>query len=219
MSERVLIAEMETLLSDLLGGHLKQILPDTEIRPIRTVQELAQCGHDTFDLAIVDLVLADGDIFGWLIPKTGPNPRHKVIVLTSCDLEVPLRELLNSGACGIVHKADGLSFLEIAVRTVLAGGSIVSPRIQEIRSRLLSDPASFTKILSAREQEILRLIASGRSVTEIASGLDIRQATVIDHRKNIMKKLGIHTQAELLAYAMEKGFVPPGRKRHRATRR
>lgn len=206
MSARVLIAETETLLSDLLGGHLKQIIPDAEVLPVRTVQELTQSHHESFDLAIVDLVLADGDILEWLGAKSDASSRSKILVLTSCALEVPLRKLLHSGACGIVHKADGLAFLEIAVRTVLAGGSIVSPRIQEIRSRLHSDPRSFTKILSAREQEILRLIGAGQTVPRIAATLEIQETTVVDHRKNIMRKLGIHKQAGLLAYALQKGF-------------
>ena len=70
-----------------------------------------------------------------------------------------------------------------------------------------SDPALFSKILSAKEQLILRLIAEGNSNEEIAEIEGGTVATVLFHRKNIMYKLNIHSAPELMRYALQKGFA------------
>ena len=214
MSTRLLIAEPETLLAELLGAHLRASVPKVSVQKIRTVGELQLA---TFDLAIVDVVLADGDIMEWLRSRQAARKDAKVIVLTACEQDVLIHAVLQSGVASIVHKAESLAFFDAALQAVLAGGSIVSPRMQAIRTRLHADPNLYAKILSLREQMVLRGIAAGHSVHSLARELGIRDATVVDHRKNIMGKLDLHTQSELLAYALEKGFAPtaPQRRRHR----
>lgn len=118
VSTRILIAEPELLLAELLGGHLERILPAASITRIRTVEAL-RSSH--FDLAIVDLVLADGDVVEWLKSRSENGGLSKVIVLTSCEKEVLLHSVLHSAVAGVVHKADSLEFFDIALRTVLAG--------------------------------------------------------------------------------------------------
>lgn len=212
VSTQILIAEPELLLAELLGGHLERILPEASINRIRTLEALRD---SKFDLAIIDVVLADGDVVEWLKSRPEAGGLSKVIVLTSCEKEVLLHSVLHSAVAGVVHKADSLEFFEIALRTVLAGGSIVSPRIHELRIGLHTDPNLYAKILSPREQAVLRGIGAGHSVQAIAKELGITDATVKDHRKNIMAKLELHNQAELLAYVMEKGFTTSIRRKRR----
>ena len=211
MSLRLLIGESETLLAELLGAHLQEIFPGAQVICVRTVQELAEVSAEHFDLAIVDLLLADGNALAWLQARVTTHSPGRIIVLTACDKEVLLHSLLKTGAAGIIHKVDGLAFLEMALKTVSAGGSVFSPKIQEIRNRLHADPNFFAKILSPREQAILAGIGDGLDTHAIARKLGIKDVTVSDHRKNVMAKLGLHSAAELVAYTLAKGFGSHGR--------
>jgi DNA-binding NarL/FixJ family response regulator len=207
MSLNVLVAETEKLLSDLLGEQFRKTFPEANIRCICTLEELSASEPKSLDLTVVDLILNDGDVLGWLNTRMKGFPRGKVMVLTSHEKDYLLHNVFRSAVAGIVHKADGLEALEMAVRTVLAGGSYFSPRIQEIRTRLHADQRLYAHVLSLREQSILKLIGMGTPSAMIAKRLGIREATVVDHRKNIMQKLGVHTQSELVTYALEKGFA------------
>lgn len=212
MSQRVLIAEAETLLADLLGAHVRRMMPDGQVRIVRTVAELEEIAPEEFDLAILDLLLADGDVLEWLNDHARAQPRSPVIALTACDKDFILYGVLKSGVAGIVHKADGLEFLEIAIKTVLIGGSVLSPKAQEIRTKFASDPTFFAKLISEREMDVLRTVGAGLSTSEAAELLGIQETTVIDHRKNLRQKLGFHSHSQLMVYAIEKGFAPVVRK-------
>lgn len=205
MPARILLGEPDTLLSDLLGAHLKRMFPEVQIATARSLHNLERLCADVYDLAVVDLHLDDGDIFEWLKQQ---RVSGRVLVLTSCMKEAPIHRLLQLGTAAVVHKAEGLAFLEDAVRIALAGGSVISPKIREINSRMRADPHSFVRILSDREQEILAHFGAGHTSQEIAAVLKISEATVSDHRKNLMSKLGLKGQAQLLGYALGKGFFP-----------
>lgn len=212
MSLQILIAETEQLLSDLLGEQIRRTFPASTTTCVRTLGELQASRDVHFDLAVVDLVLNDGDVLAWLGSRMEAHPQGKVTVLTSLAKDYLLHHVFRSAVAGIVHKADGLECLEMALKTVLAGGSYYSPRIQDIRTRQHADQQHFAHILSLREQAVLKLIGAGASAEIIARQLGIRVNTVADHRKNLMHKLGIHSRAELITYALEKGFADLSKK-------
>lgn len=201
-----LLAEPDTVLADLLSEHFRRATDGLQITIVRTCEELASVGAGTFDLTLVELVLEDADTVPWLRSRVAP-PFQRIVVLTACEKDALIHAALQTGLPGIVHKADGLSFLQMAVQSVLAGGAVMSPRIHKTRARLFSDPHLFVKLLSEHEQRILSEVCSGRAVPEIARSLGIKASTVVDHRKNILRKLGLHSQAALVAYAIDKGFV------------
>jgi DNA-binding NarL/FixJ family response regulator len=205
VSTRILIAERESLFAELLGDYLLRIVTDGVIQRVRTVSELKR---SEFEYAIVDLVLADGDVVDWLRSCSDRGTLKRVIVLTSCEKEYLLHSVVQLAIGGIVHKAETLQFFEIALKTVIAGGSSISPHIQELRVGLHSSPSLYSKILSPKEQVVLKGIATRKKVTEIAKDLRVAPATIIDHRKNIMRKLDIHSQFDLITYAIEAGFAP-----------
>jgi DNA-binding NarL/FixJ family response regulator len=204
---RILIAEDETLLAQLLSARLRATLPGASIDSVRTVAELRRYPFDHTDVVIVDLLLADGSSLEWIRSGCADHPRTKTIVLTSREDDYVLNSVFNSGVAGFVHKADGIDLLEIALKAVLAGGLFFSPKIQAMRSRLSAAPDFYAKILSVREQEIVAWVGEGLASADIACQLGLKESTVLDHRKNIMGKLGLHTQAELMTYALEKGFA------------
>lgn len=202
-----MIAEDERLFAELLKGQLHKLLPEATISFVRSAAELNELDGTRIDLAIVDLVLSDGGSLDWVGNWCSSHPGRKAIILTAREEDAVMYRVFRTSVAGIVHKRDGLDFLEMAVKSVLAGGSFMSPRIQSIRTKMNTNPLLFVKILSEREQEILRLMGGGYKAEEIARRLGLKVATVIDHRKNIMNKLDLHSQAELVAYSLRKGLA------------
>jgi len=135
-----------------------------------------------------------------------------IVVLTMHDEEFYLREALAAGATGFVLKSSTGTELTTAVRTVITGRSYVDPSLSHL---LVSGWIGRTnrehphKLLSKREEEVLQHLALGNTNREIAAQLSISKRTVETHRANIMKKTGARSRAELVAYAMEKGILPP----------
>lgn len=120
--------------------------------------------------------------------------------------------MLSAGAAGYMLKDSAFAELTTAIRTIVAGGLYVSPRIagnvlQEFCRR--SRPARrVTKVeLTEREQEILQLIAEGRSTKEIAGKLNVSIKTVETHRQHIMQKVDVHNVASLTKYAIREGLT------------
>ncbi len=121
-----------------------------------------------------------------------------------------VRNALDAGVRGYILKNARETDLIAAVRTVAAGGTIVSPELAQAVAATgnAEDDDRFSK-LSAREIQVLRLIAMGRSNKEIAAILGVSANTVAVHRTNLMATLDIHKAAELVLIAVKKGLVSP----------
>lgn len=133
-----------------------------------------------------------------------------------------LADMLRAGASGYLDRESGSDELLQAIRSVAAGRPYLGPMaadslIEEFAGAAaapeagvesVSDrPNSYTKVLTAREVEVLRLLATGKRVKEIARILHISVKTVESHRQNMMDKLEIHSAIELTRYALRQGLV------------
>lgn len=119
-------------------------------------------------------------------------------------------EMLRAGASAFVSKASAGTELMVAIRAVAAGGSYFSPDVAGALLREVQGPGEDGEArLGRREREVLRLIAQGLRSQGIAEALHVSVATVEVHRRNLMRKLGMHTVAELTRYAVREGIVPP----------
>lgn len=124
-----------------------------------------------------------------------------------------MQRALRSGAEGcVLHDADAAE-LVTAVREVAAGRRYLSPSMDEraIESYLdqaLTAPLDPYDTLTDREREVLQLSAEGSSRREIAARLSISPRTVEAHRAHLMQKLDLHTQTDLLRYALRRGIIP-----------
>lgn len=135
----------------------------------------------------------------------------KFIILTVHSDVTYVTEAFRSGAQGYVLKQSAAEELREAIRTVLNGRRYLTPlvshdvlgRLDERRGR----HADVTLKLTAREREVLQLLAEGRSVKEIADLLNRSTRTVEFHKYNVMDKLGLHSLAELTQYAIKHGLV------------
>jgi DNA-binding NarL/FixJ family response regulator len=125
-----------------------------------------------------------------------------------------VRRVLEAGGRGYVLKSDLAGQLVHAVREVSEGRLFLTPKVSDIVLRAFLDEkkrprdgAGQETKLTNREQEIVRLLAAGKSNKEVGATLGISVRTAETHRAKIMLKLGVHSVAELIHYAMEQGFV------------
>ena len=120
-------------------------------------------------------------------------------------------EMLRAGASGYLPKKCAFEELADAIRSVAGGRIYLSPAISEVvvqdYVRYLADSdASAPSPLSAREREVLQLLAEGRSTKQIAARLNVSAKTIETHRSRIMRKLDLHSVAELTKYAVREGL-------------
>jgi two-component system response regulator NreC len=141
------------------------------------------------------------------------RPETKVLFLTMYDDEDYLVEGMEAGGNGYVLKDSPAQQMLAAVRDVHRGGSFLSPRmlsqlVDDFRSRIKSAtrlPRFAT--LTPREKQVLKMLAEGSSVKEIACELNLSVKTVEAHKFNLMRKLDIHNKAHLVQYAIQKKII------------
>jgi DNA-binding NarL/FixJ family response regulator len=134
------------------------------------------------------------------------RPEAAVVALSMHDDAPTVNRALRAGARGYVLKGSGVAALCEAIRTVLRGETYLSPALSEyVLPAYLKRRDADVDPLSDRENEILALVAEGFTGRQIAERLGLRPKTVENHRARIMEKLGIHTTAGLVRYALERG--------------
>jgi DNA-binding NarL/FixJ family response regulator len=141
----------------------------------------------------------------------------KVVILTTFDLDDYVYEALRAGACGFLLKDSPRHDLIAAVRAAAAGDALLAPsvtrRLIEVFARRPPETApSPTRLasLTARERDVLLLLARGRSNAEIALALFVSEATVKSHVSNLLAKLGLRDRVQAVILAYETGMVVPG---------
>ena len=167
------------------------------------------------DLMMIDLSLPDMSGIQLTRQILGVLPQIKIIIVTMHSKVDYMAAAFQAGATGFVVKESAAEGLLKGIETVLKGDyfldSAVSPQVVETLKKL---PGKETKIndahygtLTAREQEVLRLLAEGLPSKEIAKKLFISPKTVENHRANIMNKLDLHSTIELVRYAAKLGLI------------
>lgn len=139
-------------------------------------------------------------------------PAVKVLVFTMHDNKEYVLEIIRSGASGYVLKDTSTMELVKAIETVHRGGTFFSSKVSKLLldqyiKKVSTGGETSTEELSKREEEILVLVAGGKSNKEIANELKISIRTCEAHREKIMKKLNLHSVAELTQYAISKGLI------------
>jgi DNA-binding NarL/FixJ family response regulator len=149
----------------------------------------------------------------------GPDaaPPVRVIILTTFDLDQYVYDALQAGASGFLLKDTPPADLIKAIEIVAAGEAILDPSVtRRLIERFARSPLSravdptVVKDLSAREVEVLQLVAKGLSNAQIAAELIVGETTVKSHVAHILMKLGLHDRVQAVVFAYESGFVTPG---------
>lgn len=173
---------------------------------------LAEVGKQRVDVLILDLSMPGTDGFEVLRRLRGISPRTKVLVLSMhADPEYVARAV-REGADGYLLKDSAVQDLVAAIEAVRAGRAYHSPQVQRELNELVRGRAGLEPPLADltdREREVLRFIAEGLSTKETAARLEIGTRTVETHRANLMRKLGVHSVAQLVRAAIREGLVGP----------
>jgi DNA-binding NarL/FixJ family response regulator len=140
------------------------------------------------------------------------NPDIKVLILTMHKDKEYLYHAFSAGAEGYLLKEDADSELLSAIATLRKGGTYISPLLSAQLTNLFMEKsrpgeAPRSEPLTIREREILKLIAEGKSSKEIGDLLFISSRTVQHHRANILRKLNVKKTADLVKYAIQKGYT------------
>ncbi len=166
------------------------------------------------DVVLMDIGMAGMSSFEATRQIRKDRPDTRVVFLSMYDDEDYLAECVDIGASGYVLKESPAEQLLTAIREVHRGGSYLSPRLltklvdnfrMQGHEGAVRQPRFGT--LTKREREILKLLAEGLSVKEIAANFDLSVKTVEAHKFNLMRKLDIHNKAQLVTYAIQKKIV------------
>jgi len=203
-----LLADDHTVLRDSLRAFLT-MYSDIEVvgEAADGLETLAQVQALRPDVVLLDMAMPN---LGGLevLRRIGKEwPQCKVLVLTQHEAPQVVLPALQAGAQGyLLKKASGSEVVQ-AVRSLARGESFLHPAIArlviEAAVRGAMEPDSPASRLTGREQEVLALIAEGKTNAEIAQALHISQKTVDKHRASLMEKLNIHTRSGLIRYALE----------------
>ncbi len=174
---------------------------------------LRVCAEHQPDVMVLDIAmpLLNGIDVAARLQKADRRPR--IVILSMHADESYILRALAAGAQAYLLKDATDEELLPAIRTVMAGKPffsaavatvLVEDYVHHLRARGLTD--SF-QLLTAREREVLQLLAEGRSNKEVASLLDLGLSTIETHRSNLMQKLNLHNTAEIVLYAVRKGMI------------
>jgi DNA-binding NarL/FixJ family response regulator len=148
---------------------------------------------------------------------TGSRPESKVVMLTTFDFDEYVYEALRAGASGFLLKDAPRHDLIAAVRAAAAGDALLAPSVTRMlieafarRPPAMAPSPSALASLTARERDIVRLIARGRSNAEIAADLVVSEATVKTHVGHVLAKLGLRDRVQAVILAYETGMIVPG---------
>ncbi len=215
------MAKIRVLLTDdhtLFRQGVRTLLaaePDIEVagEAVNAADAVALANEIRPDLVLMDIGMQGLSSFEATRQIRKDHPEIRVVFLSMYDDEDYLAECVDMGANGYVLKDSPAEQLVSAIREVHRGGSYLSPRLL---TRLVDDfraqgtgsarqPRFGT--LTKREREILKMLAEGRSVKEIAAGFALSVKTVEAHKFNLMRKLDIHNKAQLVQYAIQKKVI------------
>ena len=163
------------------------------------------------DVIVLDIAMPEMNGIDAAASLHARHPRTRILALSAYSGKRYVEEMLKAGAAGYVTKGSAGTELLRAIRSLAQGKSYLCPEAASAVIGNIGDRAEDPGVRAAlgqREREVLQLIAEGHRSQQIADRLCISVATVEVHRRNIMRKLGLHSVAELTKYAIREGLTP-----------
>jgi len=207
---RVFIADDHTIMRE----GLKQLL--LAAGDLDVVGE-ARDGHEVlqqvraleFDVLLLDMSMPGKSGMDLIKQVKAEKPKLRILVLSMHQEHQYAVRAIKAGASGYVTKESAATLLVAAIRKVAGGGAFISAEVAEALA-LAAMPHSEGPphaALSDREYQVLRLLGSGQTVSDIARDLSLSVKTVSTYRMRVLEKLGMRTNAELMRYAIENGLL------------
>jgi two-component system, NarL family, invasion response regulator UvrY len=208
---RILIADDHPVVRRGLVEHLSEAFPDSTFGEAPNAQELlAMIRRQDWELLMLDIEMRPGrsglDV---LREIKGLRPKMPVLVLSVHPEDQYATRVLKAGAAGYLTKDSAPLELVNAARKVLRGGRYVSSTLAEKLALEVTEPFGrpVHETLSDREMEVLRMIASGKTVSQISEELSLSPKTVSTYRARLMEKMKMATNAQLIHYAVKNQLV------------
>ena len=224
MTERVRVMLVDD--DHLLRSGLRAILSsDDSIDVVDDAENgrlaVQRARHQRPDVVLMDVRMPDLDGIAATAELLEATPTTKVIILTTFEIDEYILGALRAGASGFLLKRSSPEQLIDAIHTVADGEALLSPSVTR---RLIERVAAHPMLsrspdprlaeLTAREREVLELVAQGLSNAEIAEALTLERTTIKTHVQRILTKLGARNRIEVVIAAYEWGLVTPGRTPH-----
>jgi two-component system invasion response regulator UvrY len=210
MKVRILIADDHAVVRQGLKQVLADEFADAEFGEAGTAPEalsLASQGH--WDVVVTDISMPGRSGLELLKDLQAIHPHLPVLVLSMHPEDEFAVRVIRAGAAGYLNKDTAPAELAQAVRKVMAGGRYVSAALAEQLATGLQRGGDKPphELLSDREFEVFRLIASGKAVKEIAAELSLSVKTISTYRTRVLEKMNLRTNADLMRYATQRGLV------------
>jgi DNA-binding NarL/FixJ family response regulator len=205
----VAIVEDEVLYGTFLCMVCEKTLGYSVVGAVETGAEgIALCRQFHPDLLLLDIGLPDGSAFDILPAIEAASPDSIILVVSAKIDEYTMIRILDCGVRGFVDKeGSSAERLTAAILTVVNGGTYFAPIVTEVRRAVFSDPRSWHKVLTPREQQALSLIGEGLSNDEAGGRLGLSPNAVKSLRQRVMAKLGLRKERELMRFALQKGLA------------
>jgi len=207
---KVLIADDHAVFRRGLRETLAEAFSGVTFGEARTAQEtLEHVRRQDWDVVILDISMPGKSGLDILDDLKRLRPRMPILLLSMHPEQQFARRALKSGAAGYLTKDSVTDELKEAVKKIVGGGRYVSAALAEKLAVDLRQGADtpLYELLSDREFQVLRMIASGKTVKDIAEDLSLSVKTVSTYRGRILEKTGMKTNAELIRYALESQLV------------
>jgi DNA-binding NarL/FixJ family response regulator len=218
MSVRVLVVDDQALVR---AGFVKLLEPEDDLRVVGEAADGAEAVEAAVrthpDVVLMDIRMPRLDGIEATRRIRAARNAARVLVLTTYDLDEYVFDALKAGASGFLLKDAPADQLVAGIRVVAAGDALLAPAvtkrlIEEFARRPAPPPGGPAELseLTAREREILTLIARGLTNSEIAGELVVGESTVKTHVGNVLSKLGLRDRVQAVVLAYETGLVRPG---------
>jgi DNA-binding NarL/FixJ family response regulator len=211
---RILIADDHELVRRGLVAELSQVPGWVVVAEVANGRAaVASAAELKPDLVVLDLTMPELNGLEAARRILSAEPAARILILTAHESEQLVREVLSVGAQGYVLKSDAGRTLVAALQSLLEGRSFftssVARMVLEGYLRSESRDPGTLQTLSAREREIVQLLAEGNSNKDVAKALKISVKTAETHRSNIMRKMGFGSLPELVRYAIRNKIIEP----------
>lgn len=164
-----------------------------------------------FDVLVLDLSMPGRSGMELIKLVKAEKPKLRILVLSMHQETQYAVRAIKAGASGYLTKESAPALLEPAIRKVAGGGAYISAEVAEqlALGAMPGGDAPAHQSLSDREFQVFRLLVAGDAVTEVAGKLNLSVKTVSTHKANLMQKLGLANQTELVRYALKHGLADP----------
>jgi DNA-binding NarL/FixJ family response regulator len=207
---RIFIADDHVLIREGLKKILREESDMSVVGEAQSAVEiLDRVVESKCDILVLDLGLPDRPGLEVLREVKRLLPHLSVLILSMLPEDRFALRTLKAGADGYLSKDSAAAELVVAIRRISGGRKYVSQEIsQDLLEKVRGEGSLMPQeVLSDREFQILRMIGSGKTISEIAASLNLSVSTVNTHRAHILEKMNMHTNAELMRYAIENKLV------------